>query len=107
MHHDKLYQLYQQIAIIRKQTLKSRVRIVKNELGGSATQQELRDWGVGGRGVTMGTGELGWGVKPPPSIRTLLKSIASVSSRPLDFGGEFQIQGERRLIAPEHNIIVC
>ena len=24
-----------------------RVRIVKNELGGSATQQELRGWGVG------------------------------------------------------------
>ena len=27
-----------------------RVRIVKNELGGSATQQELRGWGLG---VTM------------------------------------------------------
>ena len=36
-----------------------RVRIVKNELGGSATQQEQKDWG--GVGVTMEwTGELGF-----------------------------------------------
>ena len=44
--------------------LHARVRIVKNELGGSATQQELRGWGV----TMEWTGELG--VKPP-SIRTL------------------------------------
>ena len=39
-----------------------RVRIVKNELRGSATQQELRGWGFGGshNGMNSGTG-----VKPP------------------------------------------
>ena len=39
------------------------VRIVKNELGGSATQQELRGWGVkdGHNGMDRGTG----GYKPP------------------------------------------
>ena len=47
-----------------------RVRIVKNELGGSATQQELRGWGVlgGHNGMNRGTGG-GGGVNPqPPSI---------------------------------------
>ena len=44
---------------------------MKNELGGSATQQELRDLGLGGGGhneMNRGTG----GLNPnPPSIRTL------------------------------------
>ena len=32
---------------------------MKNELGGSATQQELRGWGVGGHnGIDRGTGGL-------------------------------------------------
>ena len=36
-----------------------RVRIVKNELGGSATQQELRGWGVEGHnGMNRGAGGL-------------------------------------------------
>ena len=34
----------------------ARVRIVKNELGGSATQQELRGWGLGQNGRNRGTG---------------------------------------------------
>ena len=39
-------------------------RIVKNELGGSARQQELRGWGVGGHnGLNRGTGG---GVYQPP-----------------------------------------
>ena len=55
-----------------KPTLKSRVRIVKNELGGSATQHELRGVGTwrGYNGMNRGTGGL-----TPPSIRTLLKSV--------------------------------
>ena len=44
----------------------NRVRIVKNELGGSATQQELRGCGVGGfNGMNRGTG----GLNPQPSPR--------------------------------------
>ena len=51
----------------------SMVRIVKNELGGSATQQERRGWGVGGGGgwrVTMERiGELGGGgLNPQPPV---------------------------------------
>ena len=42
-----------------------RVRIVKNELGGSATQQELRDWG-GHNGMNRGTG----GLNPQPPINS-------------------------------------
>ena len=41
-----------------------RVRIVKNELGGSATQQELRGWGH--NGLNRGTGEL----NPQPAINS-------------------------------------
>ena len=46
---------------------RGRVRIVKNELGGSATQQELRGWG------SQWNEQGNWGVKPPKpqSIRTL------------------------------------
>ena len=43
-----------------------RVRIVKNELGGSATQREVRGWGVWGggghNGMNRGTG----GLNPHP-----------------------------------------
>ena len=48
------------------------VRIVKNELGGSATQQELKGWGLGDHnGMNRGTA---WGLNPnSPSIRTLLQ----------------------------------
>ena len=43
---------------------------MKNELGGSATQQDLRSWGVGGHnGINRGT----VGVK----IRTQLSAISS------------------------------
>ena len=50
---------------------------VKNELGGSATQQELRVWGVGGHnGKNRGTG----GLNPPnpPSIRTLIMRLYAI-----------------------------
>ena len=40
------------------------VRIVKNELGGSATQQELRGWGHNGK--NMGTG----GLNPQPPVNS-------------------------------------
>ena len=52
-----------------------RGRIVKNELGGSATQQELKSWGVGG--VTMEwTGELGgWTPQPPRQFEPCLSSV--------------------------------
>ena len=45
----------------------SRGRIVKNELGGSATQQELKSWGGWGghNGMNRGTG----GVEPPQPPR--------------------------------------
>ena len=36
--------------------MEGRVRIVKNELDGSATQQELRSWGLGHTGMNRGTG---------------------------------------------------
>ena len=46
---------------------------MKNELGGSAIQQELKVWGLGGHnGMNRGTG----GLNPqPPSIRTLGQSF--------------------------------
>ena len=40
--------------------LVDRVRIVKNELGGSAIQQKLRGWG------SQWTEHGNWGVNPPP-----------------------------------------
>ena len=64
-----------------------RVKIVKNELGGSATQQELRHWGVGGHnGMNRRTG----GVKPQHCVilsqfeircNVILFFIDSMSSR--------------------------
>ena len=43
-----------------------RVRIVKNELGGSATQQELKGWGLGVQWNEQGN----WGVKPQPLVNS-------------------------------------
>ena len=56
------------LCITRARAVAPRVRIVKNELGGSATQQELRSWG------SQWTEQGNWGVKPPtpPSIRALV-----------------------------------
>ena len=69
---DKIFEL--QIIYI---VVITRVQIVKNELGGSATQQELRGWGSWG---SQWNEQGNWGVIPQrtPSIRTLV--ITSISN---------------------------
>ena len=56
---------------------RARVWIVKNELGRSATQQELRGWEFGGHnGMNGGTEGLNPRQPPLPSIRTLQQAAA-------------------------------
>ena len=54
----------------------TRVRIVKNELGGSATQQELKGWG------SQWNEQGNWGLNPhPPSIRTLVGTYIAYNKK--------------------------
>ena len=73
-----------------------KVRIVKYELGGSATQQELRGWEEGHNGMNRGTGEL----PPPPSIRTLVCDAAcgSLPAWSARFDNQYKNQYTRTLL---------
>ena len=70
-----IYSLKDQQGRKREALAVGRVRIVKNELGGSATQQELRGWG------SQWNEQVNWGLNPPTPVNSNLRSWPTYSVR--------------------------